>query len=321
MRWSESDLKKTTKGKAVCVQGSVGGLAEKKKPESAPRIDRVLASIQMAKLAGRVIPGVYVEVAWQGMSLLTLNELLRIDHRQLHAYRRACHECVQDAMWSLSGQSFGLRFQGPVTMKLLRTGKRLVDADGLYPAFKFLIDGFRYAGVIADDDPLHIVQMTHDQSVGDPEIGLRIEIAEPQNLLASPCLDVAPVVAAWDMINGLGLNKMISVGNASVMRFLLVDANGNTKPTPMEAGFLFDMQTGKTFLPQTDAEWLDQLMTRFRMGVQWDESCGAWVSVAAPGVSGQGATPGVAVVNALAAAVRVGCLPGLLEQQALHSPV
>jgi len=61
----------------------------------------------------------------------------------------------------------------------LRRGKKYLDNDGLYAAFKFLIDGFRHAGLIANDDPTIIREMGHAQEIGDPVIGIRFELALP----------------------------------------------------------------------------------------------------------------------------------------------
>lgn len=117
------------------------------------------------------------------------------------------------------------------------------------------------------------------------------------------------VAMAWALVNELLLNSPVAVGNSERMRFSLVNAEGCAVTTPDEAVCLFDAQGGKVFLPQTDSDWLDQLMTRFRVGVEWRPDIGAWYAAVAPGTHGYGQTPGVAVVEALVAACRAGCLP------------
>lgn len=137
----------------------------------------MLRTITEAIPAGHITAREVVRITWPGMKLLTLNELLRIDHRLLTQYRRACHTAVREGVWQIAHRANGLRFDAPVRVHLHRRGLRLVDADGLYAAFKFLIDGFRLAGVIRDDDPTNIVELTHSQEKGEPEIGVTITLA------------------------------------------------------------------------------------------------------------------------------------------------
>lgn len=167
VRMSEAEFKKIS---------SLRLPAATKKAPADPRsgVTRSIESIRHASPVGVVLPGVQVDICWAGARLLTLNEILRIDHRVLHAYRLACHGAVRDAVMLLAKRSHGLRFDGPVEMVVRRTGRRLVDTDGLYASFKFIIDGFRLAGVIRDDDPLNIVRMSHEQKLGERCIGISI---------------------------------------------------------------------------------------------------------------------------------------------------
>lgn len=121
------------------------------------------------------------------------------------------------------------------------------------------------------------------------------------------------VALAWELINLLELNGPVQWGAGEHPRFSLVDAKGYAKKTPVKAACIYDMQLGKAFLPQTDADWLDQLMTRFRISVAWSDAHGAWEALT-PGSGeavsrGLGQTPGVAVVEALVAAGRRGRVP------------
>lgn len=164
LRMSEGDFQKISRARSP----------DKSTGDQRSSVTRSIESIRRAVPTGVIFPGVQVDIEWTGMRLLTLNEMLRIDHRVLHAYRHACHAAVRDGVVSLARKTYGLRFVGPVVMEVRRTGRRLVDTDGLYASFKFVIDGFRLAGVIRDDDPLHIVQLGHRQSIGDPAIGISI---------------------------------------------------------------------------------------------------------------------------------------------------
>lgn len=167
MRWSITEAKRA----GIIAHGPS---LPPDKTERRNSLTKAIRAIALSVPSGEVIPGSLVAIRWEGMRLLTLNELLRFDYRQLHAYRAACHDAVRNAVWSIAGRSYGLRFEHQVTVELFRSGKRLVDTDGLYASFKFLIDGFRKSAVINDDDPLTIVEMTHQQLIGEPIIGVTL---------------------------------------------------------------------------------------------------------------------------------------------------
>lgn len=42
--------------------------------------------------------------------------------------------------------------------------------------FKALIDGFRKAGLIADDDPAHVSSIKWIQEIGKPMVGIRFDL-------------------------------------------------------------------------------------------------------------------------------------------------
>lgn len=112
------------------------------------------------------------------------------------------------------------------------------------------------------------------------------------------------VALAWRLIEQLALNDNTGIGGSP--RFSLVDKKGYRQTDPAKAACLYDMGLGKAFLPQTDPEWIDQLMTRYRVSVQWMEDMGCWRAQVGPQANlshfGYGQTPGVAMVEALVAA-------------------
>ena len=114
------------------------------------------------------------------------------------------------------------------------------------------------------------------------------------------------VALAWALIQQLDLNGPVQLGDKVADRFTLVNKKGYRRDTPEKAACLFDMASGKAFLPQTDAEWIDQLMTRYRVSVQWLEDMGCWRAQVGAEYDisriGYGQTPGVAMVEALVAA-------------------
>lgn len=172
-RWTAADLKKVNPA-ALPSSASVSA-------SSPLRIKRVISSITASTPNCEVLPGELVRIHWPGMTLLTLNEMLRVDHRNLHAYRKACHDAVRNAILMTARRVHGLRFDGQVQVTLYRRGTRLVDTDGLYASFKFLIDGFRLANIIRDDDPLNIVSMEHKQEKGPSAIGLTLKALHPRS--------------------------------------------------------------------------------------------------------------------------------------------
>lgn len=149
-------------------------LSTKGKAKS-PRLTRVIDSVRLAKATGAIIPGEKINIHWEGMQLLSLNEMLRQDHRGLHGYIKACHEAVRFAIWELSGAVHAPMFEDPVHLVLTRSGRNLVDIDGMYSSFKFIIDGFRYCRVLNDDDPLHVHGISHIQTKGSPSIGISLQ--------------------------------------------------------------------------------------------------------------------------------------------------
>ena len=176
MRLTEADYKKITRHRNKATNPERKGAPASSATEGT--LETVINSIRRAKPQGEIIPCEKVAIQWDGMRLLSLNSMLRIDHRMLHAYRHACHDVVRVAVLDLARKNYGLLFNSPVELQIRRTGKKLLDTDGLYASFKFIIDGFRLAGVIKDDDPLHIVRMTHLQQKGPPSIGVTISRSE-----------------------------------------------------------------------------------------------------------------------------------------------
>jgi hypothetical protein len=125
----------------------------------------------------------------------------------------------------------------------------------------------------------------------------------------------AHVCLAWELICRYDLNSEVklSEGAAPVSRFILIDSRGNSKSSPSEATSIMDMVTGLTFLPQSDSNWFEQMVDRFRVSVKWIEETTSWEANASQRsdmpMIGYGKTPGVAVVEALVKASRSGHPP------------
>jgi len=59
------------------------------------------------------------------------------------------------------------RFVAPVSCNIHSVRKRLADVDGV--SAKAAIDGLVLAGVLYDDDPSHVKEVTYSQEKGEPE--------------------------------------------------------------------------------------------------------------------------------------------------------
>lgn len=115
---------------------------------------------------------------------------------------------------------------------------------------------------------------------------------------------------AWALIQKFDLNEELpqACRLGPGPRFQLVNAKGFAVGTPDKALAVFDMSTGRTFLPQLDADWFEQLVTRFRVAVRWNETLQTWEAEVS-GVVRNASTPADAVVDVLVAAVEEGRPP------------
>jgi len=124
--------------------------------------------------------GVSFQARFSGAGLLSLNQLLRLDHRtgELKRYRHACHAAAERAMMLATSHVLSIRTPLPkgLAVTLERSGVKPFDNDSLVASFKFIIDGFKCAGLISEDDPSHITSFpTLKQNFGagiQPSIGI-----------------------------------------------------------------------------------------------------------------------------------------------------
>ena len=56
------------------------------------------------------------------------------------------------------------KFDSPVRLRFHHVRKRLIDIDNL--SVKAVIDGLVHAGILADDSPERITEITHTQAKG-----------------------------------------------------------------------------------------------------------------------------------------------------------
>lgn len=136
-------------------------------PARRTRDSSVIHSVLQARISGSYDPSAGFRASFDGAKLLTLNELLRLNHMARHRYRSAWHRAVYDAVILIAPRA---RLSGPLSVSITRRGVRLVDNDGLAAALKFAIDGFRRCGLIADDDPSVISEIRLFQEKGRPSV-------------------------------------------------------------------------------------------------------------------------------------------------------
>ena len=191
MRIDQKALTSLLKNQNLRVHGDFGGatitrlkMQGMRLPESpeSPESDvwRVIQSIETSRIETQYIPGIMFEATFRGAHLLSLNKLLRLDHRtgNLKRYRAACHAAAERSVVLATGQSIKLREPLPkgLAVSLFRYGAKPFDNDALVASYKFIIDGFRCAGLIVEDDPSHIASFDrliqrcgHDEA---PSIGI-----------------------------------------------------------------------------------------------------------------------------------------------------
>lgn len=110
-------------------------------------VAQCVRNIKTAHITSIWKPGRQFSAEWDGATVLTLNELLRTDYRSLSGYRKAWKSACRDAVLSAGGMC---SIKTPVVLSLYRRSRRLIDNDGLSAAFKFAIDGMRFAQLIPD---------------------------------------------------------------------------------------------------------------------------------------------------------------------------
>lgn len=138
-------------------------------------------SLKLSRISGRHQAGQFLEFTLDGARLLSVNELYALHHFQRIAYRKAWHEAVQAAVLVVTGgPRHWLKFDR-FTVIVHRRSRSGCDVDALNGYFKYAIDGLRYTGLIADDDPTHMLSMVSTQEKGQPLVRIRVECA-PQTI-------------------------------------------------------------------------------------------------------------------------------------------
>jgi hypothetical protein len=155
-------------------KSNLPALSPKEKAQAKSRAEIAWTSIATSKIILHNEPNLRFGVGFVGARILTLNELLRSDLRVINKYRRIWHDhCLLACLSAFGSRTHPI--QSAVRLTLVRRGKNLVDNDGLAAAFKFAIDGFKEAGLIADDNPTIVKTIRLNQSKGPYATALLFE--------------------------------------------------------------------------------------------------------------------------------------------------
>jgi len=181
VRLVQKDLRLLLKNKHLSVQSEFGGAVGGAQVRNAfgrsadSDVGCVIESIETSQVEVEYLHGHLFSSTFHGASLLSLNKLLRLDHRtgELKRYRAACHNAAERAVRLVEQRYKCKRMPMPegLAVSLYRSGVKPFDNDALVASNKFLIDGFRCAGLIKEDDPSHIAsfdKLVQRCGVGEP---------------------------------------------------------------------------------------------------------------------------------------------------------
>lgn len=124
-------------------------------------VEKAIESICSSQIEVEYVPGRLFTAIFQGASLLSFNAMLNFDPRtgELRRYRAACHHAAERAV-GLVERQFGCErtaLPGRLSVSLYRSGVESFDNDEMPAACKFLIDGFKTAGLLQEGDSSHIM--------------------------------------------------------------------------------------------------------------------------------------------------------------------
>lgn len=184
LRWSEKDLQRhlkrtgstatvKTSTKATAAQDAV--LEPTKKSGRKPRAASAVDSLKTATVTGHHRAGEYIEFIIEGATLLSVNDLYALHYYQRIPYRKAWHELINNALMLIT--------RGPRNWTKFSTFRLTVhmrtpggcDNDALNSYFKYAIDGLRYAGLIEDDSPRHMLSINSSQEKGKKLLRIRVD--------------------------------------------------------------------------------------------------------------------------------------------------
>lgn len=160
------------------------GALKKVKAKKPSRSEVAVQSLRQCRISGSHQKGIFIEIVLDGAQMLSVNEVLGMHHFQRIAYKKAWHEVMTSALLVITGGPRHWSSFERYRLTAHRQSMRQCDNDALNGHFKYAIDGLRYAGLLVDDDPNHMVSMNSTQSIGPYRVVLRMEVVGEEEQLA-----------------------------------------------------------------------------------------------------------------------------------------
>lgn len=155
------------------MAGEVVG-AKNIKTKKPSRSEMAVQSLRQCRISGSHGKSNFIEIILDGAQMLSVNEVLGMHHFQRIAYKKAWHEVMTSAILVITGGPRHWSAFEKYRLTAHRQSMRQCDNDALNGHFKYAIDGLRYAGLLVDDDPNHMLSMHSTQSTGPYRVMLRI---------------------------------------------------------------------------------------------------------------------------------------------------
>lgn len=168
-----SDLKDSFKDLALIDNPKNTSIKKNSCSKIDKKISNIKTNLSMNNAQAR-LENEWLALYFPNCSLLTTNELLRMNPYKRSGYMKLCHQMVEQAVQSLMLKEKP-RFNGKVQVILFRSGESLVDLDAMGAMFKGLIDGLVVYDILKEDNPDVAADIKYFQQKGNNEIILKIK--------------------------------------------------------------------------------------------------------------------------------------------------
>ena len=126
----------------------------------------------------------YLCIWFTGARVLTLNQIFAILEKrpyEIFKYKKVWQECINNAIMTIPSNNRPYFYKN-TRLTLFRRGVKLADMDSFQTVFKYCIDGLRYGGILAEDNPNIISEIIPIQQKGSTSVGIMLEnIKEKEN--------------------------------------------------------------------------------------------------------------------------------------------
>lgn len=161
----------------------------------------ILSSLDKCKISVECSP-THATIVFDGARLFTLNEiyaLLQYRSYIIFSYKKKWQALVHKALKAMGEKK--PHFDTPCKITIFRQGKKAIDRDSLFVMYKYIIDALKdepevRQGLFPDDNPDIVYSDEKIQSIGQPIVGIRIDlispIPTPTKLSVSTLFDTPP---------------------------------------------------------------------------------------------------------------------------------